>query len=109
MSDIMCAVCGEPWEEYYVYHEMTEYERRTFTSGCGCPSCVEMVGKIAEVMANLNSYVKKYPDMKDVVKDIKEGLKKNTLVKGYREEFIRTMIEASEEDPMDILARLDRE
>lgn len=37
--DLYCPRCGEPWEHYYVLHEMTPDERNHFRSGEGCPSC----------------------------------------------------------------------
>ncbi len=37
--DLYCPRCGEPWEYYYVQHEMTPEERNSFHAGTGCPSC----------------------------------------------------------------------
>lgn len=37
--DLYCERCGEPWEHYYVLHEMTPEERNHFLHGEGCPSC----------------------------------------------------------------------
>ena len=37
--DLYCPRCGEPWELYYVQHEMTPEERQSFHDGSGCPSC----------------------------------------------------------------------
>ena len=40
MGDIYCAVCGEPWDAYGVYHgDMTEEEKENFLAGRGCPVC----------------------------------------------------------------------
>ena len=40
MSDILCTVCGEPWDGYGVRHgDMTPAEARKFLAGQGCPSC----------------------------------------------------------------------
>ena len=40
MSDMVCAICGEPWDAYGVRHgDMTPAEARKFLSGQGCPSC----------------------------------------------------------------------
>lgn len=40
MSDILCAVCGEPWDAYGVHHgDMMAWEARLFKRGLGCPSC----------------------------------------------------------------------
>ena len=41
MSDILCAVCGEPWDAYGVQHgDMTPDEAARFLAGAGCPACV---------------------------------------------------------------------
>lgn len=37
--DLYCQRCGEPWELYYVHHEMTPIERMQFLEGECCPSC----------------------------------------------------------------------
>ncbi len=40
MSDILCAICGEPWDAYGVRNgDMTPAEARKFLAGRGCPSC----------------------------------------------------------------------
>ncbi len=40
MSDIVCSICGEPWDAYGVRHgDMTPAEARQFLTGQGCPSC----------------------------------------------------------------------
>ena len=40
MSDILCAMCGEPWDAYGVSHgDMTSDEAARFLAGAGCPSC----------------------------------------------------------------------
>lgn len=41
LMDIHCRNprCLEPWEDFYVLHEMEEEERKLFLSGRGCPSC----------------------------------------------------------------------
>ena len=38
-DDILCVVCGEPFEPYYVYHEMDATERDRLLSGKGCECC----------------------------------------------------------------------
>ena len=38
-DDIKCLICGEPWETYYINHDMTVSERNRLLSGKGCPSC----------------------------------------------------------------------
>jgi len=37
--DIYCDQCEEPYEAYYVQHEMNDDERRDFLNGKHCPSC----------------------------------------------------------------------
>lgn len=39
MDDIKCLVCGEPYEAYYVNHDMTVSERNRLLSGAGCECC----------------------------------------------------------------------
>ena len=39
MTDINCVVCGEPYEDYYVAHDMTTAERERLLSGRGCECC----------------------------------------------------------------------
>ena len=39
MGDQYCLNCGEPWETYYIRHEMLGKYRRMFQRGIGCPSC----------------------------------------------------------------------
>jgi hypothetical protein len=40
MSDILCALCGEPWDAYGVRHgDMTPEEAAQFLAGRGCPAC----------------------------------------------------------------------
>lgn len=41
--DLYCQQCGEPWEHYYVVHEMDPEldggSKKEFLAGKGCPSC----------------------------------------------------------------------
>ena len=40
MSDIKCAVCSEPFDEYGVNHgDMLQWQSVLFKQGAGCPSC----------------------------------------------------------------------
>ena len=40
MSDITCAICGEPWDAYGVRNgDMEAREARLFLAGKGCPCC----------------------------------------------------------------------
>jgi hypothetical protein len=40
MSDILCTVCGEPWDAYGVTHgDMLAWQAKLFRAGAGCPSC----------------------------------------------------------------------
>ncbi len=45
MSDILCVICGEPYEDYYVIHDMTAAERERLLSGKGCECCKGVVPK----------------------------------------------------------------
>src|SRR5687767_11795428 len=39
-ADILCAVCGEPWDEYGARHDdMAPWEYVLFKKGAGCPCC----------------------------------------------------------------------
>lgn len=37
--DIYCQQCEEPYEAYYVQHEMTDQEKQDFLNGEHCPCC----------------------------------------------------------------------
>lgn len=39
MGDVICKVCGEPWEFYYIMHEMEAPWNKKVLYGLGCPSC----------------------------------------------------------------------
>lgn len=40
MSDVICAVCGEPWDYYGLKHgDVTPSEGRRILAGEGCPCC----------------------------------------------------------------------
>jgi hypothetical protein len=40
MSDMLCSVCGEPWDAYGVRHgDMTTEGAERFLAGEGCPVC----------------------------------------------------------------------
>lgn len=39
MSDIRCAVCGEPWDQYHLRHDAPAWVRPLFYAGAGCESC----------------------------------------------------------------------
>ncbi len=42
--DLYCKRCGEPYDYYYVEHEMTPQERTSFYDpNEGCPSCIGKV------------------------------------------------------------------
>jgi len=66
--DVYCPRCGEPWDLYYVQHEMTSEERRDFWNSKGCPCCI-------------NKEVKERPDralatavLRDVLGDDVDGI-----------------------------------
>jgi hypothetical protein len=39
MNDVTCGQCGEPWEYYYLTHELPKDEKEKILSGKGCPCC----------------------------------------------------------------------
>lgn len=40
MGDLLCRVCGEPWDAYGLHHgDVMAWEARLFKAGAGCPSC----------------------------------------------------------------------
>ena len=40
MGDVICNICGEPWDFWGMMHgDMTKTEARTMLSGEGCPCC----------------------------------------------------------------------
>ena len=39
VGDIICAVCGEPWDYYELRHEMCGDVMRMVMRGVGCPCC----------------------------------------------------------------------
>ena len=39
MSDVLCSLCGEPWDIGYVRHEMHTLDRNRFQRGRGCETC----------------------------------------------------------------------
>ena len=39
MNDVTCGQCGEPWEYYYLTHELAEDEKEDILRGNGCPAC----------------------------------------------------------------------
>ena len=39
MNDVTCGMCGEPWEYYYLTHELVEDEKEDILRGNGCPAC----------------------------------------------------------------------
>lgn len=38
-GDLLCNICGEPWDSWYVRHEMDIKEAERFRRGKGCPAC----------------------------------------------------------------------
>jgi hypothetical protein len=39
MNDVTCGMCGDPWEYYYLTHELAEAEKKKVLRGKGCPCC----------------------------------------------------------------------
>lgn len=49
MSDILCAVCSEPWDQYGITRgDMTPWEAELFRKGAGCPCCEGIAPRGAE-------------------------------------------------------------
>ena len=39
-GDLVCNICGEPWDAFGIDHgDMTPEERKDFLNGNGCPCC----------------------------------------------------------------------
>jgi len=68
MADVYCQRCGEPWELYYIEHEMTPEERDNFWEGIGCPSCIGKEVEKRPFRAELASA------MRDVLGDDIDGI-----------------------------------
>lgn len=50
MSDVKCAVCGEPWDTWELNHgDVKAWEYDLFKKGAGCPSCEGVAPKQEEV------------------------------------------------------------
>ena len=50
MGDIRCAICGEPWDAYGVFHgDMTAEESKRFLKGLGCPCCPKDKPKVQTI------------------------------------------------------------
>jgi hypothetical protein len=43
VGDVYCRKCGEPWDFYYVTHEMIPTEQSDFVKGMCCPRCREKI------------------------------------------------------------------
>lgn len=39
MADMICAVCGEPWDIYHVLHDEKPKYRKMLQTGKGCACC----------------------------------------------------------------------
>ncbi len=40
MGDLLCRVCGEPWDAWGLHHgDVMAWEAKLFKAGAGCPSC----------------------------------------------------------------------
>lgn len=39
MGDVICGVCGEPWDVWSVKEDFSEEEKKKFFKGEGCPAC----------------------------------------------------------------------
>ncbi len=77
--DLYCQYCGEPYEHYYVHHEMTEVERRTFLCGKGCPSCYKLdEGATHPSQGQRTKVVEKKPFRSEIASALSEVLGSDT-------------------------------
>lgn len=62
MGDMLCKVCGEPWDAYGIRHEFTTAERLQFLNGKGCPCCK---GKSDEPVPDFETVLRSHVDNQD--------------------------------------------
>ena len=74
MSDLLCQRCGEPWDLYYVTHEMTDEERKDFHAGKGCPCCCKTPDEDLNLSPRQKDAVSIQAAMRGVLGDDLDGL-----------------------------------
>jgi hypothetical protein len=67
VSDIICRVCGEPWDSYGVHHgDMTRWQAKLLLRGAGC-ACCEGISPYADRTPTERLAVADSPDPEDVL------------------------------------------
>jgi hypothetical protein len=66
--------CGEPWDFYYVSHEMTPQERSDFVKGICCPKCRVRIPEISEKEKVLSSLIETPNEVEREVTQLTEAL-----------------------------------
>lgn len=74
MADLLCQRCGEPWDLYYVNHEMTDQERRDFHTGKACPSCCKTPDEELNLSERQKDAITAQAAMRSVLGDDLDGL-----------------------------------
>lgn len=116
MGDIICGNCGEPWEAYYVRHEMLpKYEKMTL-SGKGCPACDgKPVFNCLKESAYRQEHGMNYLS-KDICPDLEYGRCKREGQECEHKELriidpndvLNSQLNNSDEDPIEIIDRVMR-
>jgi hypothetical protein len=75
MGGVFCRRCGEPWDFYYVTHEMTPEERREFVKGISCPKCAKRIPEDTEKELALSSLIETLNEVESEVRQIIASLR----------------------------------
>jgi len=98
-GDLICPICGEPWDRAGVYGslkgdgDMTREEAELFLNGWGCPACREMIQyrirdiddsmtllekfeNSIEYIEYLNLFIEEYNAIKKLARQIREILER---------------------------------
>jgi hypothetical protein len=70
MGGVFCRKCGEPWDFYYVTHEMTPEERNEFLKGLSCPKCRKRIPEGSEKERALASLIETLNEVESGVRQI---------------------------------------
>jgi hypothetical protein len=70
MGGVFCRKCGEPWDFYYVTHEMTPEERSDFVKGISCPKCAKRIPEDTEKELALTSLIETLNEVESEVRQI---------------------------------------
>jgi hypothetical protein len=74
MGGVFCRKCGEPWDFYYVTHEMAPDERKEFLKGISCPKCRKRIPDDAEKDLALSSLIETLNEIESEVRQIINSL-----------------------------------